>query len=119
MVGASGLTMETFVIFDAKNLSSATCNELSIVLGAEGAGTKKYFGSMCYQKELYKILFPSPGLRLSITESKAGKVMVLPTGTAVRLNYLNSMCDIIRLTINEPGTIEKQSIEYLAEGNVR
>jgi hypothetical protein len=70
MVGAIGLTMETFVIFDAKNLSSVTCDELSVVLGAKGVGTKKYFGSACYQMELYKTLFPNPGLRLSITESK-------------------------------------------------
>jgi hypothetical protein len=45
--------------------------------------------------------------------------MALPTGTPVSLNYVNSISGIIRLAIKQPATIEKQSIEYLAEGNVR
>ena len=95
-------------------VSGLNRDELSVVLGAEGVGTRKYFWPACHQMEPYKTLFPSAGLKLSITESIAEKVLALPTGTAVSSKDVNSICDIIRLAIKEPDTIKNQLKKYFA-----
>ena len=99
-------------------ISGLNRDKLSVVLEAEGVGTRKYFWPACHQMEPYKTLFPGAGLRLPVTESTAEKVLALPTGTAVSLNDVNSICDIISLALKEPDTIKNQLTKYLAKGNV-
>ena len=99
-------------------VSGLNRDELSVILGAEGVGTRKYFWPACHQMEPYKTLFPTAGLRLPITESTAEKVLALPTGTAISLNDVDSLCNIISLAIKEPRTIKNQLSKYLAKGNV-
>ena len=106
--------IEAGLIFFGLNRSG-----ISVELQVEGIGTRKYFWPACHQMEPYKTLFPSAGLRLSITESIAERVLALPTGTAVSLNDVNSICDIIRLAIKEPDTFKNQLAKYLAEGSFR
>lgn len=66
------------------------------ILWAENVLVRRYFYPGCHRMEPYRSLFPQVGARLPVTETLASRVLVLPTGTAVGLEQISLICDLIR-----------------------
>jgi hypothetical protein len=59
--------------------------------------------------EPYRTLFPSAGRTLPHTEALTARVLLLPTGTAVGLKEVGSVCDIIRFAVENASAIAARS----------
>lgn len=69
------------------------------VLHAENVLVRRYFYPGCHEMEPYRSYFPHAGLLLPETEKLTQRVMSLPTGTAVGPEEIGTVCEIIRLCI--------------------
>jgi dTDP-4-amino-4,6-dideoxygalactose transaminase len=72
-------------------------DDLMKVLHAENIIARRYFYPGCHRMEPYRSYFPHAGLLLPNTELLAGKVLSLPTGTAVSLEEIGKICRVIKL----------------------
>lgn len=70
-------------------------DQLLEVLWAENVVARRYFYPGCHHMEPYRSFFPHAGLLLPETERLAGRVLVLPTGTAVGPSEIGVVCGII------------------------
>jgi dTDP-4-amino-4,6-dideoxygalactose transaminase len=64
-------------------------------LHAENVIARKYFWPGCHRMEPYKTLQPDAGRALPVTEEVAGRIVVLPTGTAVDEEKIHQILGII------------------------
>ena len=55
---------------------------------------RRYFWPGCHNMEPYKSLQPDAGLLLPVTEEVAGRLVVLPTGTAVDEKITHKICEL-------------------------
>ena len=72
-----------------------TRDETIAMLHAERVLARKYFWPGCHRMEPYRTLFPLANLLLPQTEKVAARVMVLPTGTGVDLNAVDTIAKLI------------------------
>lgn len=79
--------------------TSLTRDRLVEVLHAENILARRYFYPGCHRMEPYRSYFPHAGLLLPNTERVAGRVLVLPTGTAVTPDQIDGICRIIQVAI--------------------
>jgi dTDP-4-amino-4,6-dideoxygalactose transaminase len=82
-------------------------DELVQILHAENVIARRYFYPGCHQMEPYRSYFPNANLLLQETESLSQKVMALPTGTAVNVQEVQQICQLIRLAVQESDEIRK------------
>lgn len=87
-----------------------TRDELLAVLHAENVLARRYFYPGVHRMEPYCSSFPGSGPGLQETEALAGRVLVLPTGTAVKIADIGKICAIIRLAIEHGAEISKALI---------
>jgi len=80
-------------------------DQLLQVLHAENVIARRYFYPGCHRMEPYRSYFPHAGLLLPVTERVAGRVLVLPTGTAVGPREIAAVCDILRAAIRERAAV--------------
>ena len=74
-------------------------NQLVEILHAENVLARRYFYPGCHRMEPYRSYFPHAGLLLPETEKLVKRVLSLPTGTAVSVNDIATICLIIRLSV--------------------
>jgi dTDP-4-amino-4,6-dideoxygalactose transaminase len=67
---------------------------------AENVLARRYFYPGCHQMEPYRSYFPHARLMLPNTERLVRRVITLPTGTAVGLEEINRICEIIKFAVN-------------------
>jgi dTDP-4-amino-4,6-dideoxygalactose transaminase len=72
-------------------------DNLMKVLHAENIIARRYFYPGCHRMEPYRSYFPHAGLLLQNTELLAGKVLSLPTGTAVSVEEIGRICRVLKL----------------------
>lgn len=82
-----------------EDITGISRDELVEILHAENILARRYFYPGCHRMEPYRSYFPHAGLVLPETERLVHKVMSLPTGTAVRPQEINTVCQIIRLVL--------------------
>jgi dTDP-4-amino-4,6-dideoxygalactose transaminase len=75
-------------------------DQLVEILHAENVLARRYFYPGCHQMEPYRSYFPHARLMLPNTERLVRRVMTLPTGTAVGLEEINRICEIIKFAVN-------------------
>jgi dTDP-4-amino-4,6-dideoxygalactose transaminase len=73
---------------------------LQNILWAERVLARRYFYPGCHRMEPYASTMPKVGSRLPVTERLAQRVLVLPTGTAVSTEQIETICGIVRLAIS-------------------
>jgi len=78
-------------------------DHLVTALHTENVLARRYFYPGCHRMEPYRSQPPVGGYRLPQTEKVSGRVLVLPTGTAVGLSDVARMSQLIR-TIIDNGT---------------
>lgn len=86
-------------------------DDLAEVLNKENVLSRRYFYPGCHNLEPYSSYFPNAGLLLPKTESLMRRVLSLPTGTAVGLDDIKQICEIIRFAIENGRQISERLSE--------
>ena len=74
-------------------------DDLIKVLHAENVLARRYFWPGCHRLEPYRTLFPHAGEMLPRTEEVANRILVLPTGSAVSEEDIETICGILRAAV--------------------
>jgi dTDP-4-amino-4,6-dideoxygalactose transaminase len=82
-----------------------TRDELVAVLHAENVLARKYFWPGCHRMEPYRSLQPNAALLLPETERLAPRIIVLPTGQAMTVEMVRTICEIIRSALTQPQAV--------------
>lgn len=82
-----------------EDITRVTRDQLVEVLRAENVLARRYFYPGCHRMEPYRSYFPHAGLMLAETDKLAQRVLSLPTGTAVSMDEIQKICQIIRLSV--------------------
>jgi len=88
-------------------LTQVTRDDLVRVLWAENVIARRYFYPGCHRMEPYRSLYPLAGATLPVTEWLAERVLVLPTGTAVRPGQIATICQIIKTAVSQGAAIHQ------------
>jgi dTDP-4-amino-4,6-dideoxygalactose transaminase len=67
------------------------------VLHQENVLARRYFFPACHRMEPYRSTSPVPRRPLPVTEQLAASLMTLPTGTAVGVEEIQTICRILKL----------------------
>lgn len=86
-----------YVVLEVKQDCPVTRDEIVNALRAENILARKYFWPGCHRMKPYRDLYPHSGLLLQNTEEVASRVIVLPTGTAITLNIIETVASVIRV----------------------
>jgi dTDP-4-amino-4,6-dideoxygalactose transaminase len=73
---------------------------LQTVLWAENIVARRYFYPGCHRMEPYRSMSVYRHLALPATEDLSSRVLCLPTGTAVDLDAVQTICDVIALAVH-------------------
>jgi len=76
-------------------------DELVAILHSENVLARKYFWPGCHRMEPYRSLQPNASLLLPETERIAPSVLLLPTGQAVDVATVDTICRIIRTAASQ------------------
>lgn len=71
-------------------------DKLLNILHANNIIARRYFYPGCHRMEPYRSYFPHAGLLLPKTEELGNRILVLPTGTALDLDNITKICQIIK-----------------------
>jgi dTDP-4-amino-4,6-dideoxygalactose transaminase len=82
-------------------------DELLKVLHAENVLARRYFYPGCHRMEPYRSYFPHSYLLLPVTEEVAKRVLVLPTGSSIDPQSIETICQIVRLVLENGKDIRK------------
>jgi dTDP-4-amino-4,6-dideoxygalactose transaminase len=74
-------------------------DDLLDVCWAENVIARKYFAPGCHQMQPYRALYPEARRSLLQTERLAGRLVILPTGTAVGEREVRGICSLLRLAV--------------------
>jgi dTDP-4-amino-4,6-dideoxygalactose transaminase len=85
-----------YAVIEVDESAPLTRDELQRVLWAENVHARRYFYPGCHRMEPYRTLFPEAGERLPQTERLAERVLALPTGTAMDVEAVAVVADLIR-----------------------
>jgi len=89
-----------------EHLAGISRDHLMATLHAENIFARRYFYPGCHRMEPYRSYFPHSGLLLSETEKLTEKILILPTGTAISMADVKTICRIIRLAVDHGETIK-------------
>jgi dTDP-4-amino-4,6-dideoxygalactose transaminase len=85
-----------------------TRDQLQDILWRENVLARRYFYPGCHRMEPYASTMPNIEGRLPVTERLARRILILPTGTAIRAEQIEIICGILRLAVSRGGdTAEK------------
>lgn len=88
-----------YVVMEVGADCPVTRDRIIEVLHAENILARKYFWPGCHNMKPYRELYPHAGLLLSNTQQVADRVIVLPTGTTMSKEMVETVIMIIRMLI--------------------
>jgi dTDP-4-amino-4,6-dideoxygalactose transaminase len=83
------------------------------VLRAENVFARRYFYPGCHRMEPYRSRLSHAHVTLPVTERLAERVLVLPTGTGVKVEEIRRICEIMRLVASN-GPAVRQRLQRLS-----
>jgi len=86
-------------------LAGISRDQILRVLHAENIFARRYFFPGCHRMEPYRSYFPHAGLLLPETEKLIERILILPTGTAIHRDDIKTICQIIRLSVEQSDEI--------------
>lgn len=86
-------------------VTGVTRDQLVGILEAENVLARRYFYPGCHNMEPYRSYFPLCSLWLQQTEKMAKRVLVLPTGSAVEPEAIETIGHIVRLVVSHGSKI--------------
>jgi len=75
-------------------------DQLQKLLTAENVLARRYFYPGCHRMEPYRSLYPDAGRSLRVTEALADRVLLLPTGTCIGHDQIESVGEILSFCID-------------------
>ncbi|MGJ0507158.1 MAG: DegT/DnrJ/EryC1/StrS family aminotransferase [Methylocystis sp.] len=84
-----------YVVVEVDDNCPVSRDDIVSALKAENVLARKYFWPGCHKMQPYRDLFPHAGLALPSTDAVAGRVIVLPTGSAVNPAMCAEIADIL------------------------
>ena len=90
-------------------------DDLVQVLWAENVLARRYFYPGCHRMEPYRSR--EPRAELPVTERLAGRLVTLPTGTAVGQREVSDICEILRVAVSSGADIKQRLAKRLEAGN--
>jgi dTDP-4-amino-4,6-dideoxygalactose transaminase len=91
-------------------------DDLVTVLHAENVLARRYFHPGCHRMEPYRSHFPHAGLLLPETERLAGRILTLPTGTAVGEEEVRGIAGLLRWVIDHGRAVTERLRRRPEEG---
>lgn len=88
-----------YVVMEVADECLVSRDSIIQALHAENVIARKYFWPGCHKMKPYIKLDPHAGQHLPHTERVANKVVVLPTGTAVDVEMIESITSVIRVLL--------------------
>lgn len=85
-----------------------TRDELMRILHMENVLARRYFYPGCHRMEPYRSCFPHAGLLLPETERLTNRVLCLPTGTGVNEDQIGTICEILRMAVEDAAGIRRR-----------
>lgn len=86
-------------------LTGISRDRLIDILWAENVVARRYFYPGCHRMQPYRSYFPHAGLLLPHTEQLVRRLLSLPSGTAVDLDDIQTICGVIRAAIEHSAEI--------------
>ena len=83
-----------------ESITRVSRDRLLKILWAENVIARRYFYPGCHRMEPYRSYFPQARLLLPETEKLVKRVLVLPTGTAVRVEQIAAIGQVMRLVVS-------------------
>lgn len=100
------ITNFQYAVAEIDGRDSALCrDELLAVLHAENVLARRYFWPGCHRMEPYRSYFPHAALLLPRTEEVAARVLVLPSGSTIGPDEIQTICGIVRGALSQPETV--------------
>src|SRR5437868_8682617 len=88
-----------YVVAEVHESCMISRDKLVELLWAENVLARRYFYPGVHRMEPYRSYYPDAHLHLPCTERLAERVLVLPTGTGISEDQINTVCAIIRAAI--------------------
>jgi dTDP-4-amino-4,6-dideoxygalactose transaminase len=85
-----------------------TRDELMAVLMAENILARRYFWPGCHRMEPYSSFQPHAGLLLPETERVTCRLLLLPTGTAIGIDRIATICAIIKTALAHSQAVRRR-----------
>lgn len=86
-----------YVVIEVARDCGSTRDQIVAALHAENVLARKYFWPGIHKMKPYRDIFPHAGLMLPQTEQLAGSIIVLPNGSTLAQNEIQTISDIIRV----------------------
>ena len=83
-----------------ESITRVSRDRLLKILWAENVIARRYFYPGCHRMEPYRSYFPQARLLLPETEKLVKRVLVLPTGTAVGVEQIAAIGQVMRLVVS-------------------
>lgn len=88
-----------YVVMEVSEECPVTRDQIVHALHADNIRVRRYFWPGCHRMKPYRDLYPHAGLLLPNTQQVADGIVVLPTGTAMDVDMVLTVCSIIRVLI--------------------
>ncbi|AFJ01912.1 DegT/DnrJ/EryC1/StrS aminotransferase [Methylophaga frappieri] len=85
-----------YVVMEVDEACPVSRDDIVKALHAENILARKYFWPGCHNMKPYKLLFPHAGMLLPNTQAISERVIVLPTGTNLNIDEINTITTVIR-----------------------
>ena len=89
-----------YIVLEIAENCLVSRDQLIKTLQAENILARKYFWPGCHNMSPYRELFPHAGLLLPSTQQVADRVIVLPTGTTLNQQDIETITTIINICVN-------------------
>jgi dTDP-4-amino-4,6-dideoxygalactose transaminase len=96
---ASEFNNYQYVVMEVGEGCRVSRDQIVGALHAENIRARKYFWPGCHRMLPYRELYPHAGLLLSNTQLVADRVIVLPTGTAMDEEMVNTVASVVRVLV--------------------
>lgn len=90
-----------YVVAELSGRLAGRRDEIVAALHAENILVRKYFWPGCHRMQPYRDLYPHAGLMLANTEDIAGRIIVLPSGTTLPREAIDTVTEVIRVFAGE------------------
>jgi dTDP-4-amino-4,6-dideoxygalactose transaminase len=88
-----------YVVMEVGEECGVSRDQIVTALHAENIRARKYFWPGCHQMLPYRDLYPHAGLLLPNTQRVADRVIVLPTGTSMDVDMVNTVASVVRVLV--------------------
>lgn len=96
-----------YIVLELDSTAGISRDDLVSVLHAENVRARRYFFPGVHRMEPYRSYFPHAGLLLPVTERLAQQVLVLPTGTAVSLDEIDRIAQLVTFAVANGAAISR------------